>query len=180
MMRPAWARTTTDDVIASWVASVIAGLGADRVACARVALSALGVVSPLLPPDDEVLAIQSAALAEKRDAVTRWIADPTTERQQRAQHLLDPTRQLHAWSDFPIIVDAWILETADFALHAVWSGSATWYLDPPSPRICAELATICARRALVAAGREPLQSIRELAIAMAAQLGVPVPALTSA
>lgn len=174
MTRPAWASSASDDAIASWVASVITSLGDDRMACARVALSALVVVSPLSSPDGGDVVLQSTALADKRDAVARWISDPTAENQWLARHLLDPTRQLHAWSDFAILTDAWILETADFALHAVWSGSATWYLAPPSPRICAELAAISASRAFATSG-ESRHGTGALVIGMAAQLGVAAP-----
>jgi len=43
---------------------------------------------------------------------------------------------------------------------------------PSAPRICAELATICASRALVATGHEPLHGAREVGTAMARELGV--------
>jgi hypothetical protein len=141
--RPAWAKTRADLAIGNYVARAV---GTDRVLCVRAGLAALLRVAPLLPPDCEELAVSHAWLDEQIGALEVWLEDPSAENQRWTGGTYDATRQTSAWRDFDL-VDAWIQETADFAIHAVWSGALAGYVQPPPPPSCAALAAVCATRA---------------------------------
>jgi hypothetical protein len=102
-------------------------------------------------------------------AVRAWIDEPSSSRQELARASFDPTRQTHAWSDFDL-VDPWIAEASDFAIHTIWSGALQHYVTPPDPRVCAALAAVCAARALESDGVEASEAVVQIARAIVAAL----------
>jgi hypothetical protein len=122
-----------------------------------------------LPPNAEDGVVDRAWVDAQLAVVRAWIADPTPAHQELARASFDPTRQAHAWSDFDL-ADGWVAETADFAVHTVWSGALEGYVTPPAPRACAALAAVCAARALTSDGVDPNEAVTRVARAIALAL----------
>lgn len=163
---PPWATTGADDAIARWTASCVVD---DRAAAARAAEAAALAVVDRLPPDADDSVVDRAWVDAQLAVVRAWIADPTPAHQELARASFDPTRQAHAWSDFDL-VDGWVAEAADFAVHTVWSGALEGYVTPPAPRACAALAAVCAARAMTSDGVDPNEAVTRVARAVALAL----------
>ena len=159
---PSWATTDADAAIACWTAASVAD---DRGAAARAAQGAVIAVLDRLPPDAEDTVVGREWVDAQLTAVSTWLAEPRLAHQELARASFDPTRQMRAWSDFDL-VDGWIAEAADFAVHTVWSGALAGYIAPPTPRVCAALAAVCAARALVSDGVDPSGAIARIASAI--------------
>ena len=160
---PSWATTEADEAIARWTAACVRD---ERSAAARAAEAATLAVVDRLPPDAEDSVVGRAWVDAQLTAVRAWIADPTPAHQALARASFDPTRQTNAWSDFDL-VDGWVAETADFAVHTVWSGALEGDVTPPAPRSCAALAAVCAARALMSDGVDSTEAVVHVARAIA-------------
>lgn len=163
---PPWATTDADAALARWTAACV---GDDRAAAARAGRAAVEAVVDRLPPDAEDTVVGREWVDAQLAAVRAWIAEPTPAHQELARASFDPTRHTHAWSDFDL-VDGWIAETADFAIHTVWSGALEGYVTPPPPRGCAALAAVCAARALTSDGVDANEAVVGVARAIARAL----------
>jgi hypothetical protein len=161
---PDWSNTIEDIALGRWVA---AWVGDDRARCVAAALAAVRVVAPRLPPASEDSAVTPEWIEAQRWAVSSWIAEPSAANQSAAMASFDPTRQTRAWTAFDL-VDAWVAEASDFAVHAVLAGDLQGHVTPPSPRACAALAAVCAARALVLDGVGGRAALVEVASAIAA------------
>ena len=164
---PPWATTDADAAIARWTAAYV---GDERRAAARAARAAVLAVLDRLPPDAEDTVVTRDWVDAQLAAVSAWIADPSASHQELARASMDPTRQTFAWSDFDF-VDGWIAEASDFAVHAVWSGALEGYVKPPSPRVCAALAAVCAARALTCEGVDASVAVARIARTIVHGLG---------
>ena len=167
--KPQWANRSTDAAIGNFVAALV---GADRERCVRAGLAAVEVVAPHLPPDSEESLLTHEWLAVQIGSLKGWLAAPTAENQKLYGGDYDATRQTAAWKDFDV-VDAWIAEASDFAVHAIWSGAFKHYATPPAPQSCAALCAVCATRALILDGVEANAAVLEIAKAVAAAMPDP-------
>jgi hypothetical protein len=165
---PEWVRVE-DAPLGNWVAGFV---GHERARCAAAALAVIRFIAPRLPPDAEDVVTTHASIEERIAAIELWRAEKSETAQSLALSAFDHTRQTRAWRWPGVIdrVDAWIEEAADFAVHTVWSGALPGPFEPPRPHLCAGLAAICARRALLNDGVHGQQSALLVARTVAVEM----------